>query len=100
MRTDYATDKFWTLVDDGHVHEREHNGYKLRVEKEDSGYRLFVNGAKRGFYDKPKQARGQGIWLAENGNPSWRDDQQDKSFRQTAPLSRRLNSNKLLEQEA
>lgn len=100
MRSDYAHEKWWALADGGHAQEREHNGYKLRVEKEESGYRLYVNGVKRGFFDRTKPARSQGIWLAENGNPAWRVDQAERSFRPTIPGRDRVRPTKAASENA
>lgn len=66
-----AREAEWELSEDRKSQSKKIHGYELRVEPEDSGWRLYVDGQKRGFYDHPCDARACGVWLAENGNPKF-----------------------------
>lgn len=47
--------------------QREYGGHQLRVECEGAGYRLFVNGHRRGYFDTTQKARSAAIWIVDRG---------------------------------
>ncbi len=46
---------------------RRYRGHDLRVTAEDAGYRLWIDGHRRGFYDSVSYARTHGVHLVTAG---------------------------------
>lgn len=77
----------WTTLPDKAV-EQEHRGLRFRIELEDKGFRLYVDGERRGFFDTLSAAQAHSFWLAERGNPRWAPPASSKTGRRNAPHHR------------
>lgn len=61
----------WTVLHDERAQVRELGGRQVRVQIEDGGFRLYIDGERRGFFDRSSHARAHAFWLNEHGWPKW-----------------------------
>jgi hypothetical protein len=57
--------KGWAFA--GDAWERHHRGHLLRITTEGAGYRAWIDGKRRGFYDTVRFARSHAVHLVDTG---------------------------------